>query len=387
MEGFLPEPVLTFLNGARNLGVSLSWSISSSQEKKSVLLEWNTQPEKCSTGKSGKSQKSPCRRRRDAQRHQVWKEKRERTSDSTHRNPQEVSKGPDKEVLNPESRISTEAKQKRLRHRKRRRQRPATVDLASPHRDQNIIPAVCTISLKQNRSRTTTETQTDRQVTTSCATQTAHPGVTSKGVQALCPVPSHTRSTQCETVNRSSTASQTWIVTCDQNTQSVGSNPQPSIRQLNPRCVESNGLEFPDQTFIDSLVRERTDPGELPTLPKIYKKNFPNNNKTVTLKVSYGQQTYERGMWQTENLVSDKLCLIKQFQLFGTYPSACYLLTKHQGQHYIVPDSGLCGQFKQLKYDGLLLVTLLIYDYERGRYVQPDSHSNNVIKPIRYGKF
>ena len=242
-------------------GVSLSWSISSSQEKKSVLLEWNTQPEKCSTGKSGKSQKSPCRRRRDAQRFQVWKEKRERTSDSKVQNP--VDQG--------------------------RRTRGTTGKCRIP-----------------------------------CATQTAHPGVTSKGVQALCPVPSHTWSTQCETVSRSS---QTWIVTCDQNTQSVGSNPQPSIRQLNPRCVESNGLEFPDQPFIDSLVRERTDPGELPTLPKIKKKNFPNNNKTVTLKVLYGQQTYEGGMWPNDNLVSEKLRLIKHFQLFGTYPSACYLLT------------------------------------------------------------
>ena len=149
--------------------------------------------------------------------------------------------------------------------------------------------------------------------------------------------------------------------------------------------MESNGLEFPDQPFIDSLVRERTDPGELPTLPKINKKNFPDNNKTVTLKVSYGQQTCHVAKQQP--CVKKTTC-DKTFSIgWHIYTSACYLLTKHQGQHYIVPDSGLCGQFKQLKYDGLLLVTLLIYDYERGRYVQPDFHSNNVIKPFRHGKF
>ena len=144
------------------------------------------QQEKCSTAKSGKSQKSPCRRRRDAQRYQVWKEKRERTSDSTHRNPQEVSKGPDKEVLNPKSRRSTEAKQKRLRHNRRWKQRPATVDLAFPHQDQNIIPAVCTISLEQNPSRSTTATQTDRQVNVSREIQTAQVSADSKHVQTVC---------------------------------------------------------------------------------------------------------------------------------------------------------------------------------------------------------
>ena len=253
MEGFLPEPVLTFLNGARNLGVSLSWSISSSQEKKSVLLEWNTQPEKCSTGKSGKSQKSPCRRRRDAQRYQVWKEKRERTSDSTQRNPQEVSKGPDKEVQHPESRRSTEAKQKRLRHKKRRRQSPATVDLASPHRDQNVIPAVCTILLEQNQSRSTTVTQTDRQVTVFREIQTPQVSADSKYVQTVCLPQSTNSSTQYETVGTTSVPTQTWTLGCNQSTQTVGNGSQKTKFILNPRCLEPSGLEFADRKFIESL--------------------------------------------------------------------------------------------------------------------------------------
>ena len=382
MEGFLPEPVLTFLNSARNLGVSLSWSISSSQEKKSVLLEWNTQPEKYSTGKSGKSQKSPCRRRRDAQRHQVWKEKRERTSDSTHRNPQEGSKGPDKEVQHPESRRSTEAKQKRLRHKKRRRQSPATVDRASRHRDQNVIPAVCTILLEQNRSRSTTETQTDRQVTVSREIQTPQVSADSKYVQTVCLPQSTNSSTQYETVGTTNVPTQTWTLTGNQSTQTVGNGSQETKLLLHPWCLEPSGLEFPDQKFIDSLIRTKKDPERLPTLRKTGQRNVCD--KSITMKLSYGQQTYERHLLASSYIGHDidhvTSCVTWNEKGVRPYFGESYLLTKCRGQHYILPDSARYSDFKQLDRAGSLCVTLIIYDHERGRYAPAEPQDGEGVR-------
>ena len=367
MEGFLPEPVLTFLNSARNLGVSLSWSISSSQEKKSVLLEWNTQPEKCSTGKSGKSQKSPCRRRRDAQRYQVWKEKRERTSDSTHRNPQEGSKGPDKEVQHPESRRSTEAKQKRLRHKKRRRQSPATVDRASPHRDQNVIPAVCTILLEQNRSRSTTETQTDRQVTVSREIQTPQVSADSKYVQTVCLPQSTNSSTQYETLGTTSVPTQTWTLGCNQRTQTVGNGSQKTKFILNPRCLEPSGLEFADRKFIESLNRTRKNPERLPTLHGTGK---PTCVKSLIMKTAYGDEIYETHPTLSCYIDYDIDHLSHCLGVEGS--GECYLITKYRGKHYILPHDVFYTAFKQLELAGSFCVTLIIYDHERQRYVQPE---------------
>ena len=149
-------------------------------------------PEKCSTGKSVKSKKSPCRHRHDAQRFQVWKEKMERTSDSNPSRSGEKNKEHNRQVQDPDHHRPGEASQRKRQRHKGRIPRPAAA--ASPQQYQDIPPLVGAISLDHNSARCNTSTQTDRQVTTACATQTAHPGVTSKGVQALCPVPSHTRS-------------------------------------------------------------------------------------------------------------------------------------------------------------------------------------------------
>ena len=45
-----------------------------------------------------------------------------------------------------------------------------------------------------------------------------------------------------------------------------------------------------------------------------------------------------------------------------------YLLTKYSGQYYLIPSDACYTDLKQLDRADLLSVTLVFYDFEKGRY-------------------
>ena len=143
MEGFLPDPVVTFLNGARNIGVS------------------------------------PSRRRRYAQRYQAWKERQTKTNNTP--SPVEVKKVLKRQVRDPKHNKPTRAQQNHPKRPPNFKQ--AIVGTASLHQDQSFPPLVSAISLDHKPPTFNSASQTERQVTVSREIQTSHHSLHSKYMQ------------------------------------------------------------------------------------------------------------------------------------------------------------------------------------------------------------
>ena len=413
MEGFLPQPVVTFLNGAKHLGVTLNWSISSSEQKKSVVLEWNVQPER-SIVKYTYGHKSPSRRRRDALRHQAWRNE-QRTPETAPRNREGNNKGPNKpvqhprgaaavchsatpeqdEYLNPPvgavpiyqpSRASNttpspvdmnkalnrqvrdpqchkpgKGRQKRYKQRKHR---PA-VGLAPPKQDHRLPPVVGSILPDGSPSKSTRSSQTDRQVTHSCEVQTD-----------CSPVESTNASAQTETVATNGVLTQTWKISSDQATQTAGNGAGKVKLLADPRYAEPSGLDFADRSVLKSLRKKGMHPESLPYLPTSSQHNtcLLARDTCLTMQVSYGQTTYERHTLASDYISHDVHllvgCIMGWYKRQGTRPylGEPYLLTKYSGQHYLIPSDACYTDLKPLARADLLSVTLVFYDFEKGRY-------------------
>ena len=212
--------------------------------------------------------------------------------------------------------------------------------------------------------------------------QTPQVSADSKYVQTVCLPQSTNSSTQYETVGTTNVPTQTWTLTGNQSTQTVGNGSQETKLLLHPWCLEPSGLEFPDQKFIDSLIRTKKDPERLPTLRKTGQRNVCD--KSITMKVSYGQQTYERHLLASSYIGHDidhvTSCVTWNEKGVRPYFGESYLLTKCRGQHYILPDSARYSDFKQLDRAGSLCVTLIIYDHERGRYAPAEPQDGEGVR-------
>ena len=383
MDGSLPETVLAFIKSANSLGLSLNWNISSLQEKRSVLLEWIDQPKKYSRGEASQNHKSPSRRRRDNKRYQAWI-KKQKTSETRNCSQKEGNNQQNRQVQDSECNRPTETQRKHPK--KLHRHTPETLGPACLPDQQNFPPAVCTVSPDCKLSTCETPTQTDKQVTISHQTQTSKCSKNSQRVQTTCSsVQSEDKSAQTEFLSQTnSVPTQTWTLTGNQSTQTVGNGSQETKLLLHPWCLEPSGLEFPDQKFIDSLIRTKKDPERLPTLRKTGQRNVCD--KSITMKVSYGQQTYERHLLASSFIAHDidhvTSCVTWNGKGVAVQPyfGESYLLTKCRGQHFILPDSACYSDFKQLDRAGSLCVTLIIYDHERGRYAPAEPQDGEGVR-------
>ena len=366
MDGSLPETVLAFIKSANSLGLSLNWNISSLQEKRSVLLEWIDQPKKYSRGEASQSHKSPSRRRRDNQRYQAWI-KKQKTSETRNCSQREGNNKQNRQVQDSEFYRPTETRRKRPK--KKHRHTPETLGPACLPDQQNFPPAVCTVSPDYKPSTCETPTQTDRQVTISHQTQTSKCSNKSQRVQTTCSsVQSEDKSAQTEFLSQTnSVPTQTWTLTGNQSTQTVGNGSQKTKFILNPRCLEPSGLEFADRKFIESLNRTRKNPERLPTLHGTGK---PTCVKSLIMKTAYGDEIYETHPTLSCYIDYDIDHLSHCLGVEGS--GECYLITKYRGKHYILPHDVFYTAFKQLELAGSFCVTLIIYDHERQRYVQPE---------------
>ena len=118
------------------------------------------------------------------------------------------------------------------------------------------------------------------------------------------------------------------------------------------------------------------NPESLPCLPKSSQHNtcLLVCDKCLTMRVSYGQTTYERHTLASDYISHDVHhlagCIMGWYKQQGIRPylGEPYLLTKYSGQHYLIPSDACYTDLKQLDRADLLSVTLVFYDFEKGRY-------------------